>query len=309
MFWGAARHKAQPEPAEAAGESLPSSGRLYAILFFTGLLGIGYEVLVVRVLSQVLEDTIFSFASILSVYLLGTAGGAALYQRLSSRLKYEPTLTYLLQLLSTACLVGVMFLWRAEAIYDAVRTWLGSGFFGSIAGELVLSAVIFLLPTMLMGGAFSHIGPRGAAPARRFWPRPGGQSRGWGFCAPRIRGAAASPCGRQAVFNPGVPGLPASLSPSGNKKAFPASVPLLLATAILLGFGPMHLVTVPQGAKVAAYAEGVMAAVSVIEGADGEFSLKVNNHFVMGGTASFYSDRRQGHIPPLAASPPEAGSL
>ena len=42
-----------------------------------------------------------------------------------------------------------------------------------------------------------------------------------------------------------------------------------------------------------------MAAVSVIEGADGEFYLKVNNHFVMGGTASYYSDRRQGHIPLL----------
>jgi spermidine synthase len=42
-----------------------------------------------------------------------------------------------------------------------------------------------------------------------------------------------------------------------------------------------------------------MAAVSVIESADGEFHLKVNNHFVMGGTASYYSDRRQGHIPLL----------
>ena len=39
--------------------------------FFTGLLDIGYEVLVVRILSQVMENTIFSFAGILSVYLLG----------------------------------------------------------------------------------------------------------------------------------------------------------------------------------------------------------------------------------------------
>ena len=219
VFWGAARHKAQPEPAEAAGESLPPSRRLYAILFFTGLLGIGYEVLVVRVLSQVLENTIFSFAGILSVYLLGTAGGAALYQSLSSRLKYEPTLTYLLQLLSTACLVGVMFLWRAEAIYDAVRTWLGGGFFGSIAGELVLSAVIFLLPTMLMGGAFSHLA-QAARRRRGGFGRALGVNTAGGAFAPLVFGVLLLPhVGARLSLILVSLGYLLLLAPSGNKKS------------------------------------------------------------------------------------------
>jgi spermidine synthase len=296
---GAARHEAQPEPAEMAGRGLPPTGRLYAILFFTGLLGIGYEVLVVRVLSQVLENTIFSFAGILSVYLLGTAGGAALYQRMAFRLKYEPTLTYLLQALSTACLVGVMLLWRAEPIYNTVRTGLGGGLFGSIAGELILAAVIFFLPTVLMGATFSHL----AQAARR---RRGGFGRALGV---NTAGAAFSPLVFGVLLLPHVGaklslilvsmGYLILLAPAGIKKALPVGVPLLLAVAILLGFGPLHVVTVPPGAKIAAYVEGVTAAVSVIEGADGEFYLKVNNHFVMGGTASYYSDRRQGHIPLL----------
>jgi spermidine synthase len=296
---GAARHEVPPEPVEVAGADLPPSGRLYAILFFTGLLGIGYEVLVVRVLSQVLENTIFSFAGILSVYLLGTACGAALYQRMAPRLRYEPTLTYLLQALSTTCLVGVIFLWRAEPVYDAVRNRLGAGFLGSIAGELVLSAVIFLLPTVVMGGTFSHL----AQAARR---RHGGFGRALGI---NTAGAAFSPLVFGVLL---LPRLGAKLSltlvslaylvllaPAGLKRTLPVGVPLLLAAAILLGSGPMHLVTVPPEAKIAAYVEGVMAAVSVIESADGEFYLKVNNHFVMGGTASYYSDRRQGHIPLL----------
>src|SRR5262249_53529582 len=50
-------------------------------LAVTGLLGIGYEVLVVRVLSQVTESTVYTFATLLAVYLVGSAVGAAAYQR------------------------------------------------------------------------------------------------------------------------------------------------------------------------------------------------------------------------------------
>ncbi len=296
---GAARHEAQPEPAEVAGAALPPPGRLYTILFFTGLLGIGYEVLVVRVLSQVLENTIFSFAGILSVYLLGTACGAALYQRMAPRLTYEPALTYLLQALSTTCLLGVMFLWGAEPVYDAVRTGLGGGWFGSIAGELVLSAVIFLLPTVVMGATFSHL----AQAARR---RRGGFGRALGV---NTAGAALAPLVFGVLLLPHVgaklalilvsTGYLLCLAPANLKKILPAGVPLLLAMLLLVIPGPLQLVTTPPGGKILASVEGVMAAVSVIETADGESHLKVNNHFVMGGTASAYSDRRQGHIPLL----------
>ena len=61
----------------------PPAGRLalQARLALTGLLGIAYEVLAVRVLSQVTEDTVYTYALLLAVYLVGTALGAAAYQR------------------------------------------------------------------------------------------------------------------------------------------------------------------------------------------------------------------------------------
>ena len=72
--WMSSGHRRAPaEPARDA----PQRSRLPLLLAATGLLGVGYEVLAVRVLSQVAEDTVFTFATLLAVYLVGTALGAA----------------------------------------------------------------------------------------------------------------------------------------------------------------------------------------------------------------------------------------
>ena len=72
-----AERRAAPAPAR---DRARARGVLLR-LALTGLLGIGYEVLVVRVLSQVTEDTVYTFAMLLAVYLVGSAAGAAGYQR------------------------------------------------------------------------------------------------------------------------------------------------------------------------------------------------------------------------------------
>ncbi len=83
----------------------------------TGLLGIGYEVLVVRVLSQVTEDTVYTFALLLAVYLVGSAAGAAGYQRwLLGRGDPDRVGDPLLGALAAACLVGTASLWAADRV-------------------------------------------------------------------------------------------------------------------------------------------------------------------------------------------------
>ena len=62
-------------PRAPAPESRARARGVLSRLALTGLLGIGYEVLVVRVLSQVTEDTVYTFAMLLAVYLVGTRGG------------------------------------------------------------------------------------------------------------------------------------------------------------------------------------------------------------------------------------------
>ena len=84
----------------------------------TGLLGIGYEVLVVRVLSQVTENTVYTYATLLAVYLVGTAAGGAAYQRwLLAREQPDArdNLGGLLQAaLAATCLLGPAILGTAE---------------------------------------------------------------------------------------------------------------------------------------------------------------------------------------------------
>ena len=71
--WGAPSPAATARPAAAATAAL---WRLAA----TGFLGIGFEILVVRVLSQVAEDTVYTFALLLALYLIGTSLGAFAYR-------------------------------------------------------------------------------------------------------------------------------------------------------------------------------------------------------------------------------------
>jgi len=73
--------RAPQRTADATPIDLPRARRAVIGLAVTGFLGIGYEVLVVRVLSQVTEDTVYTFALLLAIYLAGSAAGAAGYQR------------------------------------------------------------------------------------------------------------------------------------------------------------------------------------------------------------------------------------
>ncbi|SHJ09664.1 spermidine synthase [Malonomonas rubra DSM 5091] len=64
------KQKAPTTNIDMTSEQTPTSSiRLYTVLLITGLLGIGFEVIMVRALSQILENTVFSFAGMLLTYL------------------------------------------------------------------------------------------------------------------------------------------------------------------------------------------------------------------------------------------------
>ncbi len=144
--------------------------RLAMMLLLTGLLGIGYEVLGARVIAQVLENTVYSFASVLSVYLLGTSLGAAAYHCFLRNLVQDRLLGLLLAALSAACLVGVLLLSRAGQIHEATLQALGPGKSCAVASEMMLATTVFALPTFLMGMTFSLL-------AQMFRDRVGGVGR------------------------------------------------------------------------------------------------------------------------------------
>src|SRR5262245_36005042 len=133
---------------------------LLAPLFLTGLLGIGYEVLTIRVVSQILENTIYTFALLLAAYLLGTAVGAGLHSRVAKRLAGDTLISALVIATSLACIVGTTALACSGMILAGLKGLVPPTMSGRLAAELGIAAVIFLPPTIAMGALFTELAQR-----------------------------------------------------------------------------------------------------------------------------------------------------
>ncbi|WP_088344887.1 MULTISPECIES: fused MFS/spermidine synthase [Rhodomicrobium] len=296
---------AATEP-DAQGEAGTPAPRLWIMLFATGLIGIGYEVLAIRVLAHVMENTVYTFASALSVYLLGTALGAAAYQRFGRSWSVEGGLSGLLPAACAACLAGILALHAAPAVYDGLLSVFRRTFAGSVAAELGVAMLVFLPPTIVMGGLFSHL----AQAARGL---DGGLGRA---LAINTLGAAAAPLLFGVLLLPWAGPRLALVAVSLAYLLLLAPLPglrfglmpgLAATAALALALMPLDLsfVTAPQGGRIITHVDGVLASVSVVADARDERYLKVDNHFRMGSTASAFSDRRQSYLPLLLHPNPQ----
>ncbi|HEU4780198.1 MAG TPA: fused MFS/spermidine synthase [Steroidobacteraceae bacterium] len=275
------------------------SSRHLGVLAITGLLGIAYEVLVVRVLSQVAENTVFTFAILLAVYLVGTTLGAAGYSRwASSRLTPARLRNRLLQWLAAACLSGVVSLAFAADLKSWLLNGFGPGMAYALAAETLLAVTAFLVPTIMMGALFSHLATRARADGVSFGRMLGVNTLGAAF-APIL-------CGLLLLS-----GLGTTLSlllisgaylllASRPAWATPAQLATSAAVVALAAWAPsLAFVQLPNGGKLTRYEEGVGASVSVIEDARGVATLHINNRQQEGSSATFLADARQGLLPIL----------
>lgn len=293
-------------PAGPAISDELSSWRLAVVLFGTGLLGIGYEVIVVRVLSQILENTVYSFASVLVIFLLGTAAGAALYQLGAPRERFRGPLAWLLVGTSTACLLGIYVLWSSAPLYAWIREVAGAGLGGALTAELGVAASVLLLPTLMMGATFAHLA-RAATRNDLGLGRALAVNTLGGAIAPAVFGIALLPAiGSTAALTGAAIGYAAFVPPPRRARGWmPLAVPVTLAGLALLWLTPADLVDLGPDERILAHTEGVMAAVTVVEDGHKERHLRVNSRFQMGGTSTLYSDQREAHLPLLLHPDPK----
>jgi len=305
---GAAAWFAPHPQAEAPAKSEPPPDRaLAALAFLTGLLGIGLEIVGVRVLSQVLENTVYTFAAVLAVYLLGTALGAAAGQRWGRHRPFRPLLSALLATLATLVFLEVGLLSRLLRLHDFLRGQLGDTPAGILLTELAVALLVFGPPTLVMGATFSHLVQQ-ARGARGGVGRAAALNTLGGACAGLVFGLLLLPAlGAKWTFlalglayltlaqvQAGPPPAPAAT------RSLPFLIlPLLPFALALLVPQDLNLVRVPPGAVVQDQREGTMASVAVVRTPDGHRSLRVNNRFQMGGTAAAVAQRRQAHLPLL----------
>jgi spermidine synthase len=295
------------EPASCVSTLANPGEQRYRLLTLaaTGFLGIGFEVVVVRVLSQVTEDTVYTFAMLLAVYLAGTAIGAAAYQRWWSAARdADTTRDRLLCGLAAACLFAAFGLWNADVIKTMVASSAGVGFGAALATEAALALAAFALPTIVMGALFSHQTTQARAAGIHV-----GQA-----LAVNTAGAAVAPLVFGVLLIPAIGTKFALLMVATGYLALPLLrtwrkpmlwVPGLTTMALALLAPQLAFVDVPVGGRLVSYQEGAMSAVSVVEDDEGVLRLRIDNRQQEGSSNSLLADARQALLPLLLHPAPK----
>ena len=182
------------------------------------------------------------------------------------------------------------------------KTWvagtLGPGMSSALMAEALLAIVAFGLPTIMMGALFSHLATTARAEGVSF-----GRILGVNTV-----GAALAPvlCGVLLLSGLGTTYSLLLISAGylllASRQAW-TTAPQLAATAAgvaLAVWAPsLAFVQLPEGGRLARYAEGVGASISVIIDARGVATLHINNRQQEGSSATLLADARQGLLPIL----------
>jgi spermidine synthase len=294
-----------------AGRATIERRRLLPLLFATGLLGIGYEVVVVRVLSELAEDTVYTYAILLAVYLLGTAAGAAAYQRwlapriATIRLGGPQIRSILLIALCASMLGGALMLAQGAQAQALLGSWFGKGVAPSLLIEALLAMAGFAAPTVVMGALFSHLCVEAQTAGQDLGAALAANTIGAAL-APLLFGMLLAPVAGARALLLAIAGAYLLLLPLPAWRQRASWLGALATLATLLLCPPLRFVDVPEGGRILDYRIGAMASVSVIEDADGVARMRINNRQQEGSSASYLTDARQAYLPLLLHPAPRS---
>lgn len=154
----AAPPKALAAPAVSTASSTIIVRLLLVLFFFSGISGLVYQVLWLRVLSLTFGVTVFAVSTVLASFMAGLAVGSYVAGRLADRLR-QPLLVYGLVEVSigiTALLAPVL-IFGLQGVYKGLYDALGGAPLLVGAVRVVLAFLILLVPTSLMGATLPII--------------------------------------------------------------------------------------------------------------------------------------------------------
>jgi spermidine synthase len=121
----------------------------------SGFASMAYEIVWTRLLVLIIGNSTYAFSAILSIYLLGLALGSFLFARLADRSKNLLSLFALLEFLVFLFVaITLPFIDNLPFLFQYLYNNFYSGFASLELIVFVVTAVIILIPTILMGATF-----------------------------------------------------------------------------------------------------------------------------------------------------------
>ena len=283
-----------------------------ALALVSGILTLALEALAARAFSLVHENSIYSFATVVAVFLVGLGAGAALARALIGR--------------GVAPRAVVAAGWAGAGVWIVWLPWLFvrvTGLEYLSGGRLMahelhlagLAAAVLLVPSLLLGLALPALmheeGERS---------RAGGGAAVGSVMAANTVGSMAGPLLALFVLAPAwglwtaVGSLGAAAVALAAYAALQSPVGLRRVTYAAAALGAAAFVVAPQWRlpRIALSAsdrllderEGAFGSVAVVEH-EGHRRIRLNNFYVLGGSGAEGDERLQGHIPLLLHPRPE----
>jgi spermidine synthase len=299
-----------PRPARPHVPGEAPSVRLRIVAAGCGALGLGLEVLWVRLFAQVLHNSVYSFAAVSLVFVIALAAGAALAALALGRVAPPVVAACALLAAAPATTAGVWVFVRAT---DGLRYFGMEHGLGEYVVRIVALAAATAGPGALAAGA--------VLPA--LWAAWGGRD---GAARPLGEVAAANALGAAAgAMAAGFAVLPVLGLRGGFLLAAAAYVVLADAVAprdgrvrplawtallVAVALDPMRAPAthLAPGESLRATREGPAGIVTVVDTGD-DLQLRLDNYYVLGGSAAAADERRLGLLPLLLHPSPHAAAF
>jgi spermidine synthase len=278
----------------------PVSWRRRLAAVGAGALGIGVEVLWTRLFGQVLHNSVYSFAAVTLVVVLGLAAGAALAVRLLRAAPPAAVAAGALAIAGIATGVGPWSLVRltGDLGYVGMRTGLGEYVLRIIALAAVTVGPAALASGLVLPALWAEAAE--ASGSAVVLGELSAASMAGGIAGALLAGFAVVPAlglWLGLVAAAAVYWLVAVLTaPARVRLRLFACGALAVVAQLVVRRGP--LVSLVPGETLRSIAEGPSGVVTVVDTGD-DLQLRLDNHYLLGGSAAATAERRLGLVPLL----------
>lgn len=294
--------------AAGARDALPAM--LRALAFLSGAATLAVEVVWTRIFAQVLQNSVYTYALVLTAFLMALALGALLARAVGASRRIAPRAALAWVLAASALLLAAMPHGVHLATGGLGYVGRDAGFGGYVVQVAGLVAGLVLLPGAVLGAvlplllrlARDDARAAGAVLGRLVAVNTAGAILGAlaaGFVLLPLAGAARALWLIAALYL----ALAAAAAPRG---AAVRGAALAGAALLVLARPDLPAVTLDPtiGETLVELREGRAANVAVVESGGARF-IRVNNHYTLGGSATLVPERNQAMIALLLHPDPQ----